>query len=337
MGFPPAPLIGTSAPADGRTPRPNVPSISGVLPDVPNIALGPRSAAFAENAIQAGGGHVVKLGEPADALVWLSAHDLDALGEVLDDQPGLRWVQLPFAGIENVVGAGLLDNGRAWTCAKGSYARPVAEHALMLALAGLRRLPERIRARSWGSPAGTSLYGAKVVIVGGGGITSELLKLLRPFEVEATVVRRRGPDVPGAARTVGPDQMDAVLPAALVVFLALALTPETRRIIDRRRLGVMAERAWLVNVARGGHVDTEALVDALHRGTIAGAGLDVTDPEPLPDGHPLWWAPNCIITPHSADTWEMVMPLLAERIRVNVAHFVAGEPLEGVVDPEAGY
>ena len=94
---------------------------------------------------------MVKLGEAADALVWLSASDMDGLHEVLQDQPEIRWVQLPFAGIENAVAAGLIGGDRAWTSAKGSYAQPVAEHALMLALAGLRLLPERIRAHSWGS------------------------------------------------------------------------------------------------------------------------------------------------------------------------------------------
>ena len=141
----------------------------------------------------------------------------------------------------------------------------------------------------------------------------------------------------GASRTLAMDRLEQALSGALVVFVALALTPDTTRILGRRQLEVMDERAWLVNVARGRHVDTDALVQALHRGTIAGAGLDVTDPEPLPDGHPLWTTANCIITPHTADTWEMIVPLLAARIRANVAHFVAGEPLEGSVDPASGY
>jgi phosphoglycerate dehydrogenase-like enzyme len=232
---------------------------------------------------------------------------------------------------------GIIDTGRTWTSAKGLYAKPVAEHALLLALAGLRALPERIRARSWGTPTGTSLFGGAVTILGGGGITTELLRLLAPFGVQATVVRRQAEPLPGAARTVTTRDLDGVLPGALVVFLALALTPATERIIGAAQLAAMDERAWLVNVARGGHVDTGALVAALQAGTIAGAGLDVTDPEPLPDRHPLWSLPNCIVTPHTADTEAMRMPLLAARIRVNVAHFAAGEPLEGVVDPGAGY
>lgn len=303
----------------------------------PRVAIGPSSVGFAEAAVRAGGGLPVKADEHADALVWLSAHDMEGLKEILDGEPRIRWVQLPFAGVEKAVEAGVIDPSRQWSCAKGSYAEPVAEHALALALAGLRCLPERLRARSWGSPAGTSLYGAPVTIVGGGGIAEELLKLLAPLGAVTTVVRRKPQPLAMATRTVAPDKLDDVIASATVVFLALALTPATERIISRRQLEAMHDRAWLVNVARGRHVDTDALVEALRSGTIAGAALDVTDPEPLPDGHPLWGMPNCIITPHTADTWEMVLPRLAARIEQNVARFVAGEPLVGPVDPAQGY
>jgi phosphoglycerate dehydrogenase-like enzyme len=259
------------------------------------------------------------------------------LRAVLEDQPDIRWVQLPFAGVENAMEAGIIDDLRAWTCAKGCYAEPVAEHAVGLAIAGLRHLPERLRAHSWGRAAGTSLYDAPVTILGGGGIAEELLRLLAPMRARVTVVRRHGVPLAGAERTLTTDQLEDALPGALVVFVALALTPETERIVGAKQLLAMDEQSWLVNVARGRHVDTDALVVALREGAIAGAALDVTDPEPLPDGHPLWTMPNCIITPHTADTWEMIMPLLARRIAANVAHYVAGEPLEGPVDLAAGY
>jgi phosphoglycerate dehydrogenase-like enzyme len=288
--------------------------------------------------VEEGGGTVVGLREPADGLVWLSASDMDGLAEALSRQPAIRWVQLPFAGVEKAVERRLIDDSRAWTCAKGSYARPVAEHALMLALAGLRVLPSRIRATSWGTPEGRMMYDAKVTILGGGGITEELLRLLAPFGVDATVVRRQAPaPVPGATRVVGPSDLASVLPGSLVVFLALALTPETKGVIGAAEMDLIGPDGWLVNVARGAHVDTAALVRALAEGRLGGAALDVTDPEPLPDGHPLWSEPRCIITPHTADTWEMVLPPLAERIRTNVARFEAGEPFVGVVDPHAGY
>jgi phosphoglycerate dehydrogenase-like enzyme len=194
-----------------------------------------------------------------------------------------------------------------------------------------------VSARTWGAEGGTSLFGQRVTILGGGGITRSLLELLVPFGVETTVVNRSGNPVPGASRTVPVSELHAALPGALVVVLALSLTPETREIVGGKELVLMDPTAWLVNVARGGHVNTDGLVAALSQKTIGGAGLDVTDPEPLPDGHALWDLPNCIITPHTADTTEMVLPLLAERIRTNVACFAAGEPLIGLVDPEAGY
>jgi phosphoglycerate dehydrogenase-like enzyme len=303
----------------------------------PRVVVGPFPSAFATDAVREGGGIVVGRDDRPDSLVWLDPTDVAGLTTWLAEVPDARWVQLPFAGIERVAEAGLLDDERIWTCAKGAYAEPVAEHALALALAGLRHLPVRVAARSWGIPAGTSLYDRKVTIVGGGGIASSLLELLAPFRVEATVVRRRPDPVPGAARTLPVDRLAEAFDDALVVVLALALTPDTTGIIGASELAAMGERAWLVNVARGRHVDTDALVTALQTGSIAGAALDVTEPEPLPDGHPLWDLDNCIVTPHTADTIEMVVPLLADRIRNNVRLLDAGEPLQGLVDASAGY
>lgn len=307
------------------------------------IAIGPVVEPWAEEAVRLGGGLPVPLGSttagqaPVDGLVWLAPADVAGLRAALGACREARWVQLPFAGIEPILGAGILDEDRVWTCAKGSYAEPVAEHALALALAGLRYLPQRIRAHHWGEQAATMLWDEPVTIVGGGGITTELMRLLAPFRCPVTVVRRRAQPVRGAARTLPTDALHEALPGALVVFLALALTPETNKIIGPKELALMDRRAWLINVARGGHVDTPALLDALHEGEIAGAGLDVTDPEPLPDHHPLWDAPNCIITPHTADTWEIIRPRLAARITTNVARLGAGQPLEGLVDVPAGY
>jgi phosphoglycerate dehydrogenase-like enzyme len=301
----------------------------------PQVAIAPGTALFAAQAVEHGGGVVVSLTDGPEALVWLDSHNADGLQEALSAAPSVRWVQLPSAGVEHM--AGVIDRSRIWTCAKGAYARPVAEHALALSLAGLRHLPTRIGARSWGPQAGTSLFGQKVTIVGGGGIARSLLELLTPFEVDATVVNRTGNPLPGAARTVPVTELGDSLPGALVVVLALSLTPETRGIVGAEELVLMGQSAWLVNVARGGHVDTNALVSALREGTIAGAALDVTDPEPLPEGHALWDLANCIITPHTADTIEMVLPLLADRIRINTVRFAAGEPLKGLVDPVVGY
>lgn len=293
----------------------------------------------ARDAVRAGGGTVVDAESEADGVIWLGGPK--GLPELLASHPEARWVQLPSAGVERMVESGVINDARfagiTWTSAKGSYAKPVAEHALALALAGLRRLPERALATSWGKAAGDSLYGASVTILGGGGIAEELLRLLAPFGTTTTVVRRHPSSLPWAARVLPTSELAKTLPGALVVFLALALVPETVHVIGQKELSLMRSDAWLVNVARGRHVDSTALVDALGAGLIGGAALDVTEPEPLPDGHPLWSLPNCLITPHSADTKEMVRPLLAERIRQNVSRFAAGLPLVGTVDPANGY
>jgi len=300
----------------------------------------PEGQTFAVDAVRQGGGELAKDGEAVDALVWAS-FNLKGLRETIVDHPGIRWVQLPVAGIEHVVETGIFSapssDGVVWTCAKGTYAQQVAELALGFAIAGLRQLPERARAKSWGGHAGISLYDQPVTVLGGGGITEELLRLLTPFRVHATVVRKTSRPVAGAERTVGPGELHSVLPGALVVFLALALTPETERIISENELALMGPATWLVNVARGRHVDTDVLVRYLTERRIGGAALDVTDPEPLPDGHPLWSLPNCLITPHVANTEKTAPPFLAARITENVERFAAGMPLVGTVDTAAGY
>ena len=302
----------------------------------PRVAIGPSRPEFAVAAVRAGGGKPAETDDRADGLIWLVPQDAEGLRAALGSTSA-RWIQLSSAGVELVVEAGVLDPARTWTCAKGSYAEPVAEHALLLALAGLRSLRQRVEARSWGEHGGQSLYDEPVSILGGGGITRALLTLLAPFRVTATVVRRSTDPFPGAARTLPHAMLPEALSDAKIVFLALALTPQTERIIGAPQLAAMRPDGWLVNVARGRHVDTGALLTALEREQLGGAALDVTDPEPLPDDHPLWTQPRCIITPHTADTPEMTMRPLALRIRENVARFAAGEPLLGLVDPLAGY
>ena len=291
---------------------------------------------FLADAVVAGGG-VLSDPEDAVALVWTETAEAGELGGVLDDHAGLRWVQLPWAGVEPYVDVIRAHADRTWTCGKGVYAEPVAEHALALALAGLRGLDHYARATTWTGQRGRNLLGARVTIVGGGGISESLLRLLGPFRCDVTVVRRRPRPMAGARSVVGDDRLDDALTGADVAVLALPLLPGTAGLIDRRRLELLATDACLVNVARGQHVVTADLVDALRDGTLGSAGLDVTDPEPLPDGHPLWTLPNAIVTPHTANTQEMAVPLLSERITDNVRRWIAGEQLVGRVDPAAGY
>ena len=300
----------------------------------PRIHLAPANDGWLADAVRAGGATIVA---PADAtaLVWSEHADPAGLAAMVRENPSLDWVQLPWAGVEPY--RDVLDGARRWTCAKGVYAEPVAELALTLLLAGLRGVSHYARADHWSGERGTSLFGASLVVVGGGGIAEVLLRLLAPFRAQVTVVRRSPRPMDGAAAVVGSDALHDVLPDAEGVVLALPLVSDTVGIIGAAELAAMKSTAWLVNVARGAHVDTDALVGALRAEAIGGAGLDVTDPEPLPTGHPLWTLENCIVTPHIGNTSAMARPLLSARVTENVRRYAAGEPLLGMVDPVLGY
>ena len=271
----------------------------------------------------------------ARALVWADPYAGHRFGEVIASVPSVEWVQLPYAGIEPFVEH--LDPRLVWTCAKGVYADPVAEWAMAALLMGLRDFHLFARADSWCAESGRNLLGARITVLGGGGITRSLLRLLEPWGCQVTVVRRSPAPVEGAARTVTMEQVREAVAGADAVVVALALTPETARVVDARLLEAMGPQCWLVNVARGGHVDHDALAGALRAGVIAGAVLDVTDPEPLPDSSELWGLANCVITPHIGNTREMGLPLITNRVRENVRRWLAGEELLGLVDVALGY
>ena len=304
-------------------------------PDAPRIALAPEPGPeWLATAIIDGGGQLASLAE-CEAIIWSDALDPGGLVAALAQAPDATWVQLPFAGIENFVPH--LDRHLRWTCGKGVYADPVAEIALALALAGLRGLGSYARAQSWTGSIGRSLIGGRVTILGGGGIAESLVRLLQPFNCHITVVRSNAQHMDGVDVVLEADRYADSLPGADLVVLALPLTDDTAGLIGRDELELMESHAWLINVARGGHVVTDDLVEALRHGVIGGAGLEVTDPEPLPDGHPLWNMDNCIITPHTGTTPEMARPLLAARVEANVRRFATGQDLIGPVDLDAGY
>ena len=305
------------------------------------IAILPEPRASFVAAVESAGGVVAPLSDQTRGLIWLAPAETPELVDLLQSHPGIGWVQLPWAGVDAFAStlkrfAG--SSGPLWTSAKGSYSEPVAEHALALTLAVLRGLPEKARATSWAPvKVGTSLYGRHVLVVGAGGIAVEVMRLFAPFEVEFTIVRRSADPLTGAQRTVPVADLLSVLPDADVVILAAAATDETAQLIGATELAAMKANAALINIARGALVDQEALLASLNSGHLAGAGIDVTDPEPLPDGHPLWQAPRCIVTGHTADTPEMTEPLLAERVRRNVEALLGDGRFVGVVDPAAGY
>jgi phosphoglycerate dehydrogenase-like enzyme len=300
----------------------------------PRVATEPRSAPWIDAAVEAGGGVVVEPAE-ATAVVWTHADDPEGLAALLEAHPAIDWVQLPWAGVEPY--RGIVDHRRRWSCAKGVYADPVAEHALALLLAGFRRLHHYARRSDWGRGQGRNLFGARVTILGGGGIARSLIELLAPFRCPITVVRRSPEPIDGAAQVLAAADLHDALRDTDVVVLALPLLADNHHVLGAAELDLLAPGAWVVNVARGAHVDTDALLAALEGGWLGGAALDVTDPEPLPDGHPLWSRTDVIITPHTANTPEMAQPLLTERIATNVARYASGEELVGLIDADLGY
>ncbi len=290
--------------------------------------------------------------ESAEGLIYVNPRNPKRLSEILSIAPALEWIQLPYAGIEPYLSS--LDSKYRWTCGKGIYARPVAEMALGLLLTGFRGLNVYVRASKWEAPKGENLIGANILILGGGGISQELVKLLHPFDCQITIVRKldkplfedsgTGKGISGEDSDLNrqveiktTDNLPQLYKNADAVVVALALTPETENIIDAAALKNMQQHCWVVNVARGKHIHTPSLVQALQSESIGGAGLDVTEPEPLPEEHPLWNLENCVITPHVGNTPEMGIKLLLGRVTENVRRFCTDEELLGPVNIKLGY
>lgn len=304
------------------------------------IALEPRQFEAYVEAIEASGGKVSQLDPDVQALVWTDYARADLLSDALAANPQLKFVQLPFAGVDAFSKLIADYPGITFTSAKRSYSEPVAEHALMLCMALGRVIPERVRATSWGKKHADSLFDAEVVIVGGGGIAQQLVELLAPMRSLVTVIRKRPRepfDNSQHSRVAGFDELDESLARAQFVILACALTPETRFLFNAERFKLMRKDSYLVNVARGEIVNQEDLVQALKSAEIAACATDVTYPEPLPDDHEMWGVENLLITPHTADTMPIVTRLFALRLQENVTAWLTGGEPVGIVDPGLGY
>lgn len=283
---------------------------------------------------------------PADLLV---ATDLDAVLDALPHLEGLRVVQTLSAGVDWI--AGRLPDGLTLCNGSGIHDVGVAEWVAMAILAVFRRLPALVDAQRAGTWAkgldragaiaatgtlgpddpsrGDELNGSTVLILGYGSIGRAVEARLRPFGAEVVRVARRSHE-----GVHGFDELDDLLPSADVVVVLAPLTPSTRGLLGTRALDRMKPGALLVNAARGAIVDTDALLAALHAGRIR-AALDVTDPEPLPDGHPLWSAPNILITPHIAGDVRGEQARAWAFVAEQIGRLERGEPLENVV--EEGY
>jgi phosphoglycerate dehydrogenase-like enzyme len=268
-------------------------------------------------------------GDAALAQMWVPR----AGGAALPDDaffaalPRLQLVQLLSAGAENFVGR--LPDGVLLCNARGAHTPSTAEWAVTAMLAAQRGIPFFVReqdAGRWSFRTHRSLVGARVLVVGAGDIGRAIGRMLAGFDVELTYVARTARD--GVhAMTELPD----LLPHADVVVVIVPVTPETTGMVDAAFLAAMADGALLVNAARGVVVDTDALVAELDSGRLR-AALDVTDPEPLPEGHPLWRAPGLLLTPHVGGAVPETNERAAAAVIDQVRRVLAGEPLANVVD-----
>ncbi|MCH5641102.1 D-isomer specific 2-hydroxyacid dehydrogenase family protein [Gordonia sp. ABSL49_1] len=297
------------------------------------VAIEPERDEHIVAAVESTGAQVTTIDE-ARVLVWIGGPD--GFPELPDH---IEWVALKTAGIEGFVRAGILDDRRLWTNASGFYAENVAEHALALLLSGLRQINTAVL-RHWDQaidPAVRSLHGSTVTIAGAGGIGASLIPRLRACGARVIAVNRSGREVEGADRTVPTSEIASVWPDTDHVVVAAPATPETHHLLDASVFAALPSHAWVVNVARGPLIDQAALYDALVAGDIAGAALDVTDPEPPAPDDPLWSLPNVIITPHVANPSSGLTRELAPYVAENIRRFTAGDELLSVVSTERDY
>ncbi len=256
----------------------------------------------------------------------------------------LCWLQTNSAGVESYLAPGVLPEGALLTNASGAYGLAISEHMLGMLLELQKKLHlyrEAQKRGEWSSlGAVTSVWGSAVLILGMGDIGGEFgrrCKALGAYVIGVRRTKRPKPDYADEVHSL--EQLSTLLPRADVVAITLPGTKDTRNLIGKEQLSQMKPGAILLNVGRGFIVDTQALCDALQSGRLGGAGLDVTEPEPLPPEHRLWQIPNAVITPHISgfyhlkETHERIVGIFAE----NLGRFLRGEPLRNRVDFSTGY
>ena len=263
---------------------------------------------------------------------------------MLHGSPALEWLQTNSAGVEPYIQPGVLAGDTLLTNATGAYGLAIAEHMLGMLLELFKKLElyrDAQKSGAWQSQGAVkAVYGSTVLVLGMGDIGGEFAARCKALGAKVIGVRRSPRPCPEYADEVHLlEDLDSLLPQADVVAVTLPGTDATRGLMSRERLAKMKEGAVLLNVGRGFIVDTEALCDALERGHLSGAGVDVTDPEPLPPTHRLWNIPTAVVTPHISgfyhlrETHERIVGIFLENLR----HFQAGEPLRNLVDFTTGY
>ncbi len=276
----------------------------------------------------------------ADAdIAWVDMQPTEIVAEAIRHAgPNLKWVSTIYAGLDAFPLDALRENGVTLTNGAGINAVAVAEYAVMAVLVAAKRFDTVVRAQDrheWlkDAPGKIELAGTKALVIGYGTIGKMIGDRLTAFEVEVTGVTRTGRD-----GTVTPDAWRDRLDAFDWVILAAPSTNATHAMIGREELQRMRPSAWLINIARGDMIDDDALIVALTDGTIAGAVLDPTSPEPLPADHPLWSTPNAIVTMHLSGRSQTTMFARGATLFLdNLVAFLAGRPMKNVADLDAGY
>lgn len=289
---------------------------------------------------------VVWFASPPDAnmmitdaeIAWVDMQPTSLTAEAIRHGERLKWVSTIYAGLDAFPLDLMRERGTMLTNGVGINALAVAEYAVLGILAAAKRFDEVVRAHDrheWpkDAPGKVELFETSALIVGMGAIGKLIGERLEGFGVDVTGVTRSGRD-----GTLTPDQWQERLGQFDWVVLAAPSTDETKAMVGAAELAAMKPSAWLINIARGDMIEERALLDALHSRAIAGAFLDPTNPEPLPADHPLWSAPNCMITMHlSGRSQTKMFPRAAALFLRNLNAFVNERPLENVVDLALGY
>jgi phosphoglycerate dehydrogenase-like enzyme len=278
--------------------------------------------------------------------------DADAfIGEIKPEQvragKNLKWVQVMSAGVERVLhlsgGNDLRDSNIVLTNNQIVQGPEIADHALALLLTlsrgintfMLNKQQELWQARPY---TGIELNGRTAVVIGVGGIGTQIAVRASAFGMNVIGVDPEDiPFSPFLKRVVKPDQINEVLPMADVVFVSAPHTPKSHKMLGPQQFDLMKQGAFFIAVSRGGLYDMNSLVKALDSKRLSGAGVDVTDPEPLPKGHPLWKFDNALITPHIAGRSDKDRARMIGTIKENIQRFADGRPLINVVDKQKGY
>jgi phosphoglycerate dehydrogenase-like enzyme len=275
---------------------------------------------------------------PGAEVLWIDFGGKD-VARMIDSGTELKWVTTGGTGVDSLPLDLFEQRKLVLTNGAGIGAIPISEYVVMCLLAGIKGLPDLVRAqdrREWleWPPALAEINGKRALIYGYGSIGRAIGDRLRPFGVTVTGVRRNPGDEPGV---IAPTEWEARLPETDLLILSVPLTGATSALIGESQLAALPEHAWVANIARGGLIDSAALIAALKSGRLGGAYLDVTDPEPLPPDSELWSLPNVIITPHSSWATRLILERAAAIFHDNFDRYRRGAAMKNVVDLRAGY